>query len=187
MGTRHDYAINGLIFAFLVQAQVCLWLVEKFRQNWRWFIFFVVTTRFSCKQKCTITTKQHYCRFLVLNRNIQHVRAGVALFTVVETGSFLSWKVNTLSAWACWTIHISNNILNWLFRRFKKINPLTKLQEKRICLFFKGNISRLTRGRALRTLIVVSRDWKVFLCTQSRSEHIVLGYHTFPMGLIMLL
>ena len=50
---------------------------------------FVVATRLSCNTNCTVTAKQHNCRFLLPKRNIQNVAAGFALFTVVETSRFL--------------------------------------------------------------------------------------------------
>ena len=49
-------------------------------------------------------------------------------------------------------------MLNWFFLLFKNMNPLTKLQEKRICLFLTGNIAHLTHGFALGTLIVASAE-----------------------------
>ena len=128
----------------------CLWLAEKFLQKFRKFSNFVVAFRFCCKIFCSITTKQDKIRFLVLKGNIRHVRPGFALFTVVETGNFVGWKVNTPFVWTCCILHISDN--NFLFRNN---NPLTKPQGKRICLFFKRNIAHLTRGRALRRMIVV--------------------------------
>ena len=79
--------------------------------KWRLLFYFVVMTRLSRKTMCTITNKQHNWRCLVLRRNIQHVRAGFALFRVVITGSCVSWKANTLFNSTCSTIHISNNLL----------------------------------------------------------------------------
>ena len=35
---------------------------------------------------------------------------------------------------------------------------MAKLQDKRNCSFFKGNIAHMTRARALRTLIVASAE-----------------------------
>ena len=67
----------------------CDWREPKFHQNWRWLLFLVVATRLSCKTMCTVTAKQRKCRLLVLNTNIQNVAAGFALFTVVETSSFI--------------------------------------------------------------------------------------------------
>ena len=54
------------------------------------------------------------------------------------------------------TIDISNNILNGLWNLFKNVHPLSKRQEKGICLFFKRNIAHLVHRRALRTLIIAS-------------------------------
>ena len=65
---------------------VWMFLAEKILQKWRWFFIFVVATPLVCKTLCTVTTKQHICRFLVLKRNFQNVAASFALFTVVETG-----------------------------------------------------------------------------------------------------
>ena len=67
---------------------------------------------FSCKAMCTITAKQHNSWFMVLKRSNQHVGAGFALFTVVADGRFVVWKVNVLLVRACWTMHISKNMLN---------------------------------------------------------------------------
>ena len=89
-----------------------LWLAEKFLQKWRWS--FVVATRLSCKAMCSITAKQHKCRFLILKRNIQNVATGFALFTVVETSRFIGWNVNTLFISTCWTIHISDSFSHFV-------------------------------------------------------------------------
>ena len=74
-----------------------LWLAEKFLQKRRWFFFFVVATHLFCKAMCSITAKQHNYWFLILERNIQNVVAGFALFTVVETSRFLGWNVKHFS------------------------------------------------------------------------------------------
>ena len=88
----------------------CLWLAEIFLQKWRWLFFLVVTTRLFCETMCTVTAKQHNCRFLVLKRNIQNVAASFALFTVVETCCLIGWNVNTLFVSTCRTIHISDRL-----------------------------------------------------------------------------
>ena len=138
-------------------------MTGRFEENmcvfWSWTSRPSLLWCFFKKAMCTISTKQHNCRFLVLQRNIQHVRASFVLFTVVEAGSFVRWKVDTLFVWACWIIHISKNILTWFLRLFKNINPLTKLQEIWYCWFFRGTIAHLTRWRALGTLIVASVKW----------------------------
>ena len=69
----------------------CAWLLlaEKFRQKWRWFFFFVVETRLSCKTMCAMTAKQNNSRFLVLKMNFQNVAADFAVFTLVETSRFI--------------------------------------------------------------------------------------------------
>ena len=158
MWSRHDYAINGMIFSFFSSSLGVLdcdcW--RNFPKIGDSFAFFVITTRLSCKAMCTIITKQHNCQFLVPKSVIQHVRAASALFEVVETGSFVSWKINKLFVWACWTIHISNDILNWFFRLFENKSPLTKLQAKRNFLFFKWNFVHSTSRRVSRTLIVAA-------------------------------
>ena len=90
MGCRHDYAINGKTSTFFVSGSDmlgCGW-PENFLKKRRWLYFFVIATRLSCKTRCTVTAKQHNCRFFVLNREIQNVAAGFALFTVVETSRF---------------------------------------------------------------------------------------------------
>ena len=117
----------GFVFFWFRFRCAWLWLVEKFRQTRD--DFFLSKSRLILLAKCTITTKQHNCWFLVLKRSTQHVRAGFALFTVVKTGNFFDWKVNTIFVRACWTIHISNNILNWFFRLFKNIKPNSKRSE----------------------------------------------------------
>ena len=87
-----------------------LWLAEQFLQTWRWFFFFVVATRLSWKTMCTVTAKQHICRFLVLERSIQNVAVGFAPLTVVETSRFFGWNVNTLFIPTCGTIYISDSL-----------------------------------------------------------------------------
>ena len=93
MESRHGYAIDGMISAFFgSRSDVldCDWR-RNFLKNGYGFssLKFEVTSRFPCKAMCTITTKEHNCWLLVHKRNIQHVRGGFALFTVVETGSFV--------------------------------------------------------------------------------------------------
>ncbi len=88
-----------------------LWLAEKILHKWRWFFFFAVANRLSCKTIFTINTKLHKCRFLVLERSIHNVTTGFALFPVVKTSRFTGWCKNTLLISTCWTIHISNNLL----------------------------------------------------------------------------
>ena len=144
-----------------------LWLAEKFLQKWRWL--FVVATRLSCKTMCTVPTKQHNCRFLVLKRKIQNMAAVFALFTVVEISRFIGWNVNTLFISICGTIHISNNILKWFWVLFKNVNPRTKRQEKRISLIFKRNIAHLTHRRALRALIIASAERLKSFFVQAKS------------------
>ena len=141
--------------------------------------FLAVTTRLSCKTTCTITNKQHICEFLFLGKIIQQVGVGLALFTVVETGFFVGWKVNKLFVWACWTIHISNCNLNWFLRHFENVNPLAKLHKKRTFLFFKMNFAKLTRGRGLRTLTVTSADRlkKIFVHKNYIWTHYTLTKH----------
>ena len=87
-----------------------LWLAKELFQKWRCIFFFVVATRLFCKTLCTVTAKQHNCRFLVLKRNIQTVAAGFELFTVAKTSHFTGRNVNTLFISTCWTIHISDSL-----------------------------------------------------------------------------
>ena len=87
-----------------------LWLAEKFLQKKRWFFFSVFATRVSYRTMGTVTAKQHNCQFLLLKRNIQNVAARFALFTVVETGRFIGWNVNTFFISTCWTKHISDSL-----------------------------------------------------------------------------
>ena len=68
---------------------MCLFVIGgEISPKTRWFFFFVVATRLFCTAMCSITAKQHNCRFLVLKRNIQNKTAGFALLTVVETSCF---------------------------------------------------------------------------------------------------
>ena len=133
-----------------------LWLAGKVLQKWIWVSFFIVATHLFCKAMCTITTKQHKFWFLFLKRDIKHVRAGFTLFTVVKTRISTGLKVNTLFVGKFWTKCISINISNWFFCLFKFINPIAKLQQKRSCLFLKGNIAHLTHRHTLQTMIVAS-------------------------------
>ena len=128
---------------------------------------------------CTITIKEYNCPFFLPKRNIQHVRASFALFALVETGSLVGWRLNSLFVWACWTKHISNNILNWFFGRFENLGPSNKLQEKRVCSFFKSNIAHLTSGRALKTLIVafVEKHNSLFLHAKYIRAHCIRTIH----------
>ena len=89
MENRHEQAIKGMIFfIFWVLVWMCLLVIGRETSSKKEVVFFVVATQFFCKAMCTITTKQHYCRFLIPKRIIQRVRAGFALSTVVETGNF---------------------------------------------------------------------------------------------------
>ena len=120
LSTRLYREWNKFCFLWFRFGCAWIWLAEKIIQKCRWFSFFVVGTRLSCKTMCAVTAKQHKVRFLVLKRNIQNVAAGFALFTVVETSRFVGWNVNTLFNFTCWTIHISNSLLyfvvhNWFF------------------------------------------------------------------------
>ena len=74
----------------------CDWR-SKFLKKKRWFVFFVIVTRLFCNAVCTVSTKQHYSRFLALKRIIQNVTVGSALFTAVKTRRFLGRKVNTIA------------------------------------------------------------------------------------------
>ena len=57
------------------------------------------------------------------------------------------------------TIHISNNILNWFGSPLtKNVNPLTKRQEKGVCLHFKRNIAHFIHRHALQALIIASAE-----------------------------
>ena len=70
----------------------CAWLLlaEKYLQKWIWLFFFVFANRLSCKAMCSITAKQHNCRFLIPKRITQDVAAGFALFTTLKTSDFIS-------------------------------------------------------------------------------------------------
>ena len=56
------------------------------------------------------------------------------------------------------TLHISNDILTRFWILFKNLNPLTKRQEKGICLIFKRNIPHPAHRCALRALIIASAE-----------------------------
>ena len=85
----------------------------------------------------TSTTKKRKCPFLVLKRNIKHMRTSSALLAVVKTRSFVNLKVNTLFGWACWAIHLSYYILISLLCLSKNIKLLVTLQENEIGCFSK--------------------------------------------------
>ena len=103
------------ICPFLVQVRMCVVVIGgEFSSKMEMAFFFVISTQLSGKAMCSITAKQHNCRFLVLKRNIQNVAAGFALFTVVETSRFIGWKVNTLFVSTCGTIHISDNLSHFV-------------------------------------------------------------------------
>ena len=53
------------------------------------------------------------CWLLFPKWNIIEPTAGFALFTIVETRSFIGWNVKALFSSTCWTKHISNNLLNF--------------------------------------------------------------------------
>ena len=114
VSTRFFHKWNNFHLFWFRLGYAWLWLVEKFLQKWRWFSFFAVATRLSCKTMCTVTAKQHKCRFSILKRNLQNVAAGFALFTVVETSRCFVWNMNTLFISACWKIHISNSLVNFV-------------------------------------------------------------------------
>ena len=79
MGCRHDFAIKGITSAIFGLTS------DVVGFDWR----IVITTRLSGKTMCSVTAKQHNCRFCVRKRNIKDVAAGFALFTVVETSRFI--------------------------------------------------------------------------------------------------
>ena len=119
----------------MAQFQVCLIVIGgEFSGKMEIDLFFFSESRLvllaSCTTMCTITTKQHNCWVLVFKWNIHHVRASSALFTVAKIKIIVDWKLNILFVWACWTIHISSVILNWIFRFFRTLNPFTKLKKK---------------------------------------------------------
>ena len=91
MGSRHDYALKGMLFAFLAQVRVCLIVIGKGTSSkMEMDFFFIVLTHFSCKAMSTMTTKQHSCWCLVIKRKIQHVRADFAFLTVVKIEIFIA-------------------------------------------------------------------------------------------------
>ena len=76
-----------------------------------------------------------------------------SLSCYITTKIFAFLSVGTIFAR---TVDISNNILNSFWALFKNVNPLTKRQEKGICLIFKKNIAHLAHRPTLRTLIIAS-------------------------------
>ena len=107
-------------------AQILVWL--DWRRNFfkkRWFLIFVVPTRLFGKAICSITTKQHNCRFLILKKQypsrgctfcIADIRtAFTILFPCLDMLTLLSWTISAR------TIDISNNTLNWFLRPFNNI------------------------------------------------------------------
>ena len=111
VSTRICHKWNNFYLFWFKIGCAWLWLAKKFLQKWRWFFFFVVETRLSCKTMCAMTAKQYNCQFLVLKTNFQNVAVGFALFTIVETSRFIGWEVKTLFVPTCWTKHISKNLL----------------------------------------------------------------------------
>ena len=112
-------------------------LTKKYYINTRWFFIFVVTTHLLDKTICTITTNQHNCWFLVSRRNFRTVAACLGLKTfmtafIILFFLFPSMAKNTFSAWAISsrTREVSSYKLNWFFRLFKNIYPITKLGKK---------------------------------------------------------
>ena len=128
---------------------------------------------------------------MVPKTTIQHVRAGFALFTVIETGSFVPWKMNTFFVWACSLKHISKNILSCFLRLFKIIKPLTWPNFKKNVFFVPQRECRaiytLSTLEDIDSCFCREIEKKIFLCTQGVSEHIVFGQCTYPITLKMLL
>ena len=88
MGCQHDHVLNGITSTFFGSGSDvlgCDWWRNFYKKGKG---FFVVATRLFCKTMCTVTAKEHNCRFLVLKRKIQNVAAGCTLFLVVETSRF---------------------------------------------------------------------------------------------------
>ena len=125
--TRLCHKWNNFCRLWLRFGCAWLWLAEQILQKWRLFIVFVVKTRLFGEAIRGINSKRHNFRFSIPKRNVQNVVARFAFTTLVtafiiffpcvDTNTLLSWVV------ASRTIHISKNILNWLSRLFKNINP----------------------------------------------------------------
>ena len=160
-----------------------LWLAEEFLQMRRWFFVLVVTARRFDKAICTITPKQHKCTVSFLKRKIQNVAArfAVKIFVTASIILFACMDIDTLLIGTIRfkTVDICNNILNWFLCLFKNINPLVTIQEKRNCLFFNGNIARLTRGHALTILIIASvkRVKSLFVHVKFLRTHYIRTVH----------
>ena len=90
MECRHDCAINGKTFVFSGLVWMCLVVIGRETSS-KMVMGFLFHNHdlLSCKAMCTITTKQHNYLFLLLDTNIQHVRAGFALSTIIDMGSFV--------------------------------------------------------------------------------------------------
>ena len=166
VSTRICHKSNDFCLPWFRLGCAWLWWTEINLRKTRWLFCFVILTRFSGKAMSTITTKQHICRFLVLQKNIQNVTTGFALFTVVGIGNSVSWKVSTLFVWACWTIHISNNFLNWFFCLFKNINSWPNSRKTSIIVLPNENCASDT-CTSVEDIDILSIGLIVFLCTQS--------------------
>ena len=89
MGCGHDYAIKGMIFAFLAQVRLCMIVIggEICSQMEKSFLFRSRDSPF-LQSNVYISAKQN-CRFLLREKDIQNVAAGFALFTVLEPRRFI--------------------------------------------------------------------------------------------------
>ena len=88
MRNGHSYSIKGMIFAFFASNSGvldCSWPTNFFK-NGDCFSFSSSQLDFLAKQ---YVPNDIFVGFSVLKSNFQHVRACFALFTVVETGSYV--------------------------------------------------------------------------------------------------
>ena len=124
-------------------------------------VCWVTSSSSSSKEKpCFVCFGRLYV-LLQHKRNFVNKQPGSTLSTTINgsrggyitTNRFTFLFVETILAS---TIHISNNILNWFWILFKKVNPLTKWQKRGICLIIERNIAHLTDRRALRALLIAS-------------------------------
>ena len=76
------------------------------------------------------------------------------------------------------TTNISNNTLNWFWNLFKNVHPLSKRQEKGICLFLKRNFAQLAYKRAMRTLIIASAHRLKNLFVQAKFTQTLCSWTT---------
>ena len=137
---------------------------------------------FSKEKSCFVC----FCRLYVLlwhKRNFVSKQPGSTLSTTINgsrscyitANKFAFLSVGTILAR---TIRISNNILIWFWTLSKNVHPLTKRQEKGICLIFERSIAHLAHRRAFQTLIITSAERLKSLFAQAKFTQTVCIWTT---------